>query len=415
MKNNATFILIITVLVMAGSYGVYSIFQQNTPYAEKISAAQNNMLDTSTNKIESPTRIAEEIPDPILESSVNNDFTDVMSETIEMLEQSRYSAAVEFVDSFYQQLSTKELEEFDNLFISTAFQLWQTGKTLQAIDLLTHHTEAFNSLDSWNLLSTFQLKSKNWLAAIDSLQQAFALEYQPDKLKTITDNLIVAASSQRALLEAQKDELGINLLYKNLYEFDPENTRFQLELAYSYMRLKDNNNARNLLELLQYDSEYAALANSALLSLNNDTAAISEQKSEPTPNQNEIVIPLLRSGNSFFAKTTINNRDLRLLLDTGASITSLSTKTIQSLNLEPTGRSIQLSTANGITRAQLYKADQIRLGRLRLRNLVVAEIEFDKNSQIHGLLGTDLLNQLDSRYSYIIDNQKNALIFKPKN
>ena len=405
---------------MAGSYGIYSIYQQNTPDTDAFSAPQSNTLDTSTNKIETPTRvakdkIAEEIIDPIIESSEHNNFTDVMSETIEMLEQSQYSAAVEFVDSFYQQLSTKELEEFDNLFVNTALQLWQSGKTLQAIDLLTHHTEAFNGLDSWNLLSTFHLKSKNWLAAIDSLQQAFSLEYQPDKLQTITDNLIVAASSQRALLEAQKDELGINLLYKNLYEHHPDNTRFQLELAYSYMRLKDNNNARTLLELLQYDSEYAAIANSALLSLNNDTAAISEQKTEPTRNQNEIVIPLLRSGSSFFAKTTINNRDLRLLLDTGASITSLSTTTIQSLNLEPTGRSIQLSTANGITRAQLYKADQIKLGRLRLRNLVVAEIEFDKNSQIHGLLGTDLLNQLDSRYSYIIDNQKNALIFKPKN
>jgi len=46
--------------------------------------------------------------------------------------------------------------------------------------------------------------------------------------------------------------------------------------------------------------------------------------------------------------------------------------------------------------------------------MVIAEIEFSSNSPFQGLLGTDLLNQLDTNYSYIIDNQKNALIFRAK-
>ena len=97
--------------------------------------------------------------------------------------------------------------------------------------------------------------------------------------------------------------------------------------------------------------------------------------------------------------------------DTGASITSLSQSTIDRLGLEPSGRAIQLSTANGTRRSELFQTERIRLGRLSVNNLLVASIDLGNNSRIDGLLGTDLLNQIDSRYSYVIDNQRNALIF----
>ncbi len=101
-----------------------------------------------------------------------------------------------------------------------------------------------------------------------------------------------------------------------------------------------------------------------------------------------------------------------MLLDTGASITALSLDAIQRLGLEPTGRYIQLSTANGLRTAQLYSANNIRIGRLKKRHLIVAEVDMPSSSGVQGLLGTDLLNSIDQRYSYLIDNQKNALIFR---
>jgi len=43
---------------------------------------------------------------------------------------------------------------------------------------------------------------------------------------------------------------------------------------------------------------------------------------------------------------------------------------------------------------------------------VVAEIDLGRDGEFEGLLGTDLLNRVNKDYAYLIDNQKNELIFR---
>ena len=414
MSKNVTFVTLITALSMAGAYGVYSISQQQSP------AKTDSLIQTEIQTVTQNEKVIKNVdarPETRQnqQASLTNEYQRALAEAVQLLENSQHSAAIELVDSLYQELSSEQLKNFENLFLTTSAQLWQSNKNSQAIALLSSYNDIFNSLDGWTLLSKFHLNTQDWQASINALLKAIALEYRSDKLETLMTNLTAAASSQRALLEGQKDELGINQLYKNLHQHHPTNARFQLELASSYLRLDDTNNARSLLEMLLYDIEYGDIAKTILAKLENNSVAVIKQPAADNSSKNDIVVPLLRSGNSFFANTFINNRQHRLLLDTGASITALSQNVIKSLKLTPTGRTIQLNTANGLTQARLYRADQIRLGKLTIKNLVVAEIDFEKNSQVHGLLGTDLLNQLDSRYSYVIDNQKNALIFRSKN
>ncbi len=411
-----------TALVMTGAYGIFSIIQNEKPASEvkthKQAATEPSTKSVAPSIIRNTTKSSNSFsPDNASNISATLDHQHQIAEITKLIEGGRFTIAVEHLDSLYRQLSSEQLQEFEHLFLNTASQLWQADNNLQAINLLTSYNETFNSLNGWTLLSNIHLKNTNWQPAINALLKATALEHQPDQLQSLMSKLSVAASNQRAIMEGQKDELGINQLYQNLYQQHPDYARFQLELAYSYLRLNDTSTARSLLEPLQYDAEYGDIAKAALSNLdkNSDVVAQQPQTKKEVSTRGEVVVPLLRSGNSFFVDTTINNRQLRLLLDTGASITALSESTIKSLNLKATGRSIQLSTANGITESKLYRADQIRLGGLSIKDLVVAEIEFNKNSQIQGLLGTDLLNQLDSRYSYIIDNQRNALIFKSKN
>ena len=337
----------------------------------------------------------------------------LLGELEELIESGNYFQAVALVNARYSQLSTTQLQQVNNYFLSHANLLSDE----RAIDLLLTYNDEFNDLDVWTELSKLHIKTKQWTNAIESLLSAVAIEYRPEKIAILHNNLVLAASHVSNNLESRNDELGINQLYQNLNESLPENTRFQLELANSHLRLNNIEQARYLLEPLQYDIELGEIASITLTKLNeNLQTSPKEIISEPTParSRNEIVVPLQRAGNSFFVNTEINRRKINLLLDTGASITSLSSSLIQQLNLKPDGRTIRLSTANGIRNAKLYRADQIKLGRLSIKNLVVAEIEFSSNSPIQGLLGTDLLNQLDNNYSYIIDNQKNALIFQAK-
>jgi len=243
-----------------------------------------------------------------------------------------------------------------------------------------------------------------------------ALEHRPELFESKLQALIRASNYVRAALEAQGDQIGIRDLYQRLYDQHPNHPRLQLELAQSHLRLGDIGSARPFLENLQYDLEFGTLAQQKLTALDARSTEEPDTPLQPAapPKRSELVVPLLRSGNSFLVDVSINARPVRMLLDTGASITALSQDAIRRLNLQATDRYIRLTTANGVRRSQLYQARRVKLGRLTVDNLVVAEIDMERNAPIQGLLGTDLLNQLDNRYSYLIDNQQNALIFRRK-
>jgi clan AA aspartic protease (TIGR02281 family) len=417
MKKNTLFTILVLLLVAAGSYGVLTIFQGKNNTFKSDSATQSAVILESLTA--SQTQLA-----PMLRGTsqrINtvadqSGYEQTLVDITHLLETNQFKPAVELLESRHSRLSSKQLEEFASLFLSTANRLWQSDNSYQATTLLTLYNNAFNGLESWILLSNIQQDNKQWQQAINSLLSASAIEYRPDKLSALMTNLVTVASQQRASLEQRNDELGIQQLYQMLYERHPSYARFQLELALSHLRMNDITSARSLLEPLQYDAEFGAIANNTLAQLVENSTRSPEAGSikPPKPISEEVVVPLLRSGHSFFVNAAINEHPLRLLLDTGASITALSQATIKSLRLKPTGRTIRLNTANGTLQAKLYLAERIRLGSLLLQDLLVAEIEFEKNSQIHGLLGTDLLNHLDNRYNYIIDNQRSELIFKAK-
>jgi len=370
MRINITFLFLLSILLTAGSFGIYQIIDNHSNPSSNINSVKTLSEKTlvTTNDQFKPTN---------------------SNETIELT------------------------TENSNSFLAQANLLTDE----RAIDLLVAYNNEYNDLDVWAKLSQLYIKTKQWSLAIESLLSEVSSEYRPEKIAILNNNLIAVASHAHSELENRKDEVGINQLYQYLNESLPDNTRFQLELANSYLRLNNTEQARYLLEVLQFDLELGEVAKNTLTRLNEDLQNNSEKISDKPPltsNRNEIVIPLQRAGNSFFVNTEINRRKTNLLLDTGASITALSSSLIQKLGLKPNGKEIQLSTANGIRTARLYHVDRITLGRLSIKNMVIAEIEFSSNSPFQGLLGTDLLNQLDTNYSYIIDNQKNALIFRAK-
>lgn len=413
MSKNFRFYSIFALLLVAGGYGIFTIVQ-----ADKADTREAIIIPQAANQTQAqietqpkPVATDSAIPPPATVS--NQSAKDLGTNITDLLEKGQLQLAVDALNEEYRALSSEQIEAYTNLFLNFARQTKNAGKTNQAIEILELFTVSFNnSLDAWTFLSDIHTANKDWLPAIDALLKATALEYRPEQLERLMNNLTTAASHVRYELESQNNELAINDLYRRLYEYHPDSTRYQLELALSYLRLPDLITGRALLEPLQYDVEYGEIARTTIASL--DEQLISKE-TENTPasaiNRNEIVVPLLRSGNSFFVNAVINNRQVRLLLDTGASITALSESTISSLKLKSSGRSIRLSTANGVRQSELFRADRVRLGSLSISNLQVAAIEFDRNSRIDGLLGTDLLNQIDSRYSYVIDNNRNALIF----
>ncbi len=108
------------------------------------------------------------------------------------------------------------------------------------------------------------------------------------------------------------------------------------------------------------------------------------------------VVPVLSNGNSLYVHTAIEGsaRQLRFLLDTGASYTAISPQLAQEIGLDlRRGQTVMLSTANGLVSAPLLAVPSLRLGDAVVNNVEV--VVLDSLSRYDGLLGLSFLNHFN--------------------
>lgn len=409
MHEKIGFYLAIILLAVIGTWGVWLIgFTPKPPLGE--------LSETPT----PITRSVSEIETAHSNTSPSNVATSNSALALEkikrLIEGGQSKAAADSINAHYSELSSDDLNQTKSLFLRQFNLLIQTEKKHQAQRLLIDASSALDKLDIWNVLAGISIEIGDWPTAITAQLGSTNLETDPQRLEATLASIVASASQLRARYEQADDEISIRKLYQRLNEAYPGYPRFQLELAQSHIRLDNPELALPLLEQLQYDPELGRLAKQKIAALTQEQQSIKQEEvtalRSPKNKPSDILVPLNRVGNSFLVPTSVNGRSLPLLLDTGASITSLSTNLIRRLNLEPTGRSIQLNTANGVTRSKLYRARSVRLGQLSINDLIVAEIDLAQDSGFQGLLGTDVLNRINANYSYLIDNQQNALIFR---
>ena len=389
--------------------------------------AQNNSQSNITDQLSNSTlqnTLSSYAKSTSAENAASAWATEIADRLRALLKQSKFEAAVEVIDDAYTQASVAELEQFKQLIANYASMLAQADQVTAALILLAAYCEKYDDADIWTQFAHLAEQSKNWSLALSAYSRVAGLEHRPDAMDSAISGLVRVASNIRAELERRGDQIGILAHYQSLHKTHPNNSRFMFEVAQSYLRLDDYQSAREYLELLQYDVEFSTLAQQKLTELNGlDESArklreLQEQQLSSDADaelaSGDIVVPLLPSGNSYVIDVVVNSRNIRMLLDTGASITAISNKVIRDLKPADMNQKIQLQTANGTIDAKLFRVKNFSLGPLRFSNVVVAEIDLPPSNQVQGLLGTDVLNQLKSRYGYVIDNQRNALIFRPQ-
>ena len=417
MKTNSTFPIIITSLIALGGWGIWQIVAPN--FTQK-----NNQFDTpSQSSVETNQSKPRELVNLI--TSSNNSSNKDLQQVKEWLEQNNTTRAVQFINDSYDELDSEQLNLFKHAFLQQAFKYSDQGALKKAQRLLNKTTELFQEVDVFDLLAKVSIDLQDWQSALSALLKSTLTESRPDVLIDKLSTLANVASQRKSEFAASSDLESIRKLYQSLYDAHPSYSYFQLELAFSHLALNDINNAKPLLSAIQYDLDVGTQAQEQLAILNdidqkerqaaiNAREELAAKRRQAASGRNDISVSLIRAGNSFLIDTSIENKQTRLLLDTGASITSLSPEVIARLRLTPTGNSIRLSTANGITESQLYLARRVKLGRFTIEDLVVAEVNLGGSGRFEGLLGTDLLNKVGENYSYLIDNENNQLIFRRK-
>ena len=121
----------------------------------------------------------------------------------------------------------------------------------------------------------------------------------------------------------------------------------------------------------------------------------------------EVRIRLSPNGH-FWANATINGVERRMMIDSGATVTTISEQTAReaSVKVDAAGLPLLLRTANGVMQARAGKIDSFRLGAIEAKDLKVAISPAIGNLDV---LGMNFLGKLGS---WRVEN--NVLILVPK-
>ena len=126
----------------------------------------------------------------------------------------------------------------------------------------------------------------------------------------------------------------------------------------------------------------------------------------------EIIVPMKWEG-VWVADVEINDlHTVKMIVDTGASMTALSSESAFDIGLSPNPREgkAMISTANGKVEAWMGRIGSIRLGEAKQTNVRVFVMENFGGDNRDGLLGLNFLNG----FQWHIDQQTGNLILRPK-
>ena len=183
---------------------------------------------------------------------------------------------------------------------------------------------------------------------------------------------------------------------------------FRLRQAMVCLELGDLSAARELLLPLKKNPGLADRANALLASMD------PESITPPAPGPDATGIPLRRHGRHHLVEVELNGEeDLTLMIDTGASITSVSQEAFRTLSrrsfFEPLGWRL-FNTANGVVRGNIYRAPILRLGTYTLNNIELAVLDLRRDNDIDGLLGMNVLQH----FRFEIDQDRNLLYLRER-
>jgi aspartyl protease family protein len=104
----------------------------------------------------------------------------------------------------------------------------------------------------------------------------------------------------------------------------------------------------------------------------------------------ETRVPMAGDGH-FWVHARAHGEVRRLLVDTGATLTTLSADAANDLGAVPDGNRIMLTTANGVTQAELGHIASLRVGNVVVHHLQVAVAPGMADTNV---LGMNFLSQL---------------------
>lgn len=327
---------------------------------------------------------------------------------VNLLQSNEFEAVLEDYELLRDQAGEAVVEDARVRILSHASRLIADGRFSAAEQLLQLFlVAAYRDAEARVLLAEAYRGQEDFYAAIDQLYAARGYAYRANMLGRITKRIRSLVAELTQSLERNNNNDALLVLYQHLIQLEPDYARYFIGLASIQLALDDKEAARRSLLLVSQDSEVGVQARAMLSEL-----AITLAETQDTEKRDAAIevagIPLRRSGNHYIVDATpAHGQSIRLLIDTGASLTILTPDVLEQrgIRYQNTGRTAVFSTANGPVRAPIYKLDSLTVGDWQVNQLEIGVLELDGRSAMDGLLGMNFLNH----FRFFIDQNEASL------
>ena len=326
----------------------------------------------------------------------------------QLLQRHAYPEAVARYDSLQALTDTAGMQQARAAILLHAQERVKSRDFAAAAQLLQRFlVAAYRDAEARLLLAETYHGQQDYLAAMAQLYEARGAAYRPEMLARITRRIRLVVSKQAELYRKNADSRGLLALYQELTQLEPDYAGWFVELAIAQLALDDRDAAQRSLALVIYDPDVGEQAQLMLTKLQR-TATVAHD-TDPIALATAVAgIPLVRSGQHFLVDAGPGNAgSLRLLIDTGASMTMVTPGALQrqGVRYRDTGKTRVFNTANGPVRAPIYILEALSVGDWSVQQLEIGVIELGGQTGIDGLLGMNFLKH----FRFFIDQHDSML------
>lgn len=353
-------------------------------------------------------------PPPDAPRSITRRQQSAQQKITSLLAQGRYTDAV----GVYETRCT-ETEVHTNcryLLLNSLAQLWREDRGAHQ-QLL----KSYLALEPHDRLARFYnaMLSAERGRVRAGLAELLDLRHQPDvelDTPTIEKTVTFIVDKHIVSLSEEGKEQALLDFIAHMIEIDNSEQRYPYLLGRAQYRMGRELEALKTLSAVEYAAHWGEYARQIIHDIKQryvqkraDQQRNEQRLAQQRQRQQRFRIPLGRVGEHFLVDARIDgNTPLRLIVDTGASITSLDHRAIRTS--APAIRHISVQTAGGIRSAQIHRVNHFSVNDVGVPSMEIALMDLSALSNADGLLGMNYLR----RFDFYIDQDESILYLRKR-
>ena len=293
------------------------------------------------------------------------------------------------------------LMEHIEMLISSSSQSQFTELTELYLSVFYDDIDVLLSLAKFNRSTGFLAEA----AAILHLVKSYAYTNR-DKI-TVEATIDDFISQVHTDLVSADDLFGLANIYQQMHRLNLLTPMHRLRQAQLSIQTGSMASAREILADLIQEPSVSAEAEQIMLN-HQQELSLGKGNKMAIKNGYSDQVALVSRGNQYLTNLEIEESTVALLIDTGASMTTLSQAAFHALSTKHTFNLMgqrMFSTANGIAKGDIYRVERLKLGKFTLNGSQLAVLNFTMPAGVDGLLGMNVLAQ----FRFHIDQEKQLL------